>query len=112
MDRIENLSAHVDLLQLLDNLEKIVATPENVEDLPPEFCTYRDEGCELAPSCLECPLPQCVLDNKLISMNRAERDPEIRRLYSQNQLSLSALAALFGVSKSTVKRALKNERQD
>ncbi|MFH1031210.1 MAG: hypothetical protein V1767_01365 [Chloroflexota bacterium] len=26
-------------------------------DLPPEFCQYRDEGCEVATSCLRCPLP-------------------------------------------------------
>ena len=29
-------------------------------DLPPEYCHYRDEGCDLADSCLNCPLPRCI----------------------------------------------------
>ena len=29
-------------------------------DLPPEFCIYTDEGCELAESCLECPFSRCI----------------------------------------------------
>jgi hypothetical protein len=35
---------------------------ETVEDLLPEHVRYRDEGCELFPSCLSCPLPQCRYD--------------------------------------------------
>jgi hypothetical protein len=31
-------------------------------DLPPEFCHYRDEGCDLAASCLNCPYPQCIYE--------------------------------------------------
>ena len=31
-------------------------------DLPPEYCHYRDEGCELAVSCLECPFPECIFE--------------------------------------------------
>ena len=32
------------------------------QDLPPEYCRYRDEGCEFADSCLNCPFPRCVYD--------------------------------------------------
>jgi hypothetical protein len=31
-------------------------------DLPPEYCTYRDEGCDHAAACLECPFPRCLYD--------------------------------------------------
>ncbi len=31
-------------------------------DLPPEYCHYRDEGCEFADSCLNCPLTECIYD--------------------------------------------------
>jgi hypothetical protein len=31
-------------------------------DLKPEYCHYRDEGCELGESCLNCRLPICVHD--------------------------------------------------
>ena len=30
---------------------------ESEPDLPPEYCHYRDEGCDLAESCLDCPFP-------------------------------------------------------
>ncbi len=29
-------------------------------DLPPEYCHYQDDGCELTASCLKCPFPGCV----------------------------------------------------
>ena len=31
-------------------------------DLPPEYTRYRDEGCELADSCLNCPFTRCIYD--------------------------------------------------
>ncbi len=31
-------------------------------DVLPEYCRYRDEGCELFSSCLDCPLPRCTED--------------------------------------------------
>jgi hypothetical protein len=31
-------------------------------DLLPEYCHYRDEGCELAASCLNCPFPECIFE--------------------------------------------------
>ncbi len=34
----------------------------DVLDLPPEYCHYHDEGCELAASCLECTFARCVYD--------------------------------------------------
>ena len=37
--------------------------PGGIEsDLPPEYHHYRDEGCEMADSCLNCPFPQCIYD--------------------------------------------------
>ncbi len=35
---------------------------ESEPDLPPEYCRYRDEGCDLADSCLDCPFPQCIYE--------------------------------------------------
>ena len=28
----------------------------------PEYANYKDEGCELAPSCLRCPFARCKYD--------------------------------------------------
>ncbi|MFC1893128.1 hypothetical protein ACFLYR_03715 [Chloroflexota bacterium] len=36
---------------------------EKIElDLLPEYSRYRDEGCELAASCLHCPFPGCIYE--------------------------------------------------
>lgn len=32
-------------------------------DALPEFYNYRDEGCEVAPACLRCPLDHCKYDD-------------------------------------------------
>jgi len=38
------------------------ALSENESNLLPEHCQYRDEGCDLAGSCLNCPFPQCIYE--------------------------------------------------
>ena len=78
-------------------------------DLPPEFCRYRDEGCELARSCLNCPFEQCVYDEpggkqRLV---KGVRDKEMARLYISGSKGIADLSDMFGVSKRTVQRALK-----
>ena len=37
------------------NIGDSPSEPGSQLDLRPEFCQYRDEGCELAGSCLNCP---------------------------------------------------------
>ena len=82
----------------------------NESDLPPEYCRYRDEGCELADSCLNCPFPQCIYDeprgrqNWLIKL----RDREIVKLFISEGKEVKELALMFGLSRRTVQRALKN----
>ncbi|HXX59438.1 MAG TPA: HTH domain-containing protein [Dehalococcoidales bacterium] len=81
-------------------------------DAPPEYCHYADEGCELAASCLNCPLPVCVYDvpggkQKLRKRNRAS---EMARLRTKENRSIGEIAGMFGVSTRTVQRALKAVR--
>jgi hypothetical protein len=108
MKSIEKLSARVDFNELLDNLDPVSLLPPE-EDLPPEFCTYQDEGCEIAPSCLECPLPQCTLDlpRGLTSENKALRDEAICSIYRLEKIPAALLAKKFYISKRTVERALR-----
>ncbi len=78
-------------------------------DLRPEFCRYRDEGCQLAPSCLNCPLPQCVYDGRggaqhILKLWRAK---EMARLFINEGRKVRELAQVFDVSERTVQRALK-----
>lgn len=80
----------------------------NELDLPPEFCHYRDEGCELAASCLNCPLPTCVYDQPGGRQRwlKQSRDREITRRYAGGK-TVKELAREFGVSCRTVQRSLK-----
>ena len=79
-------------------------------DLRPEFCQYRDEGCELAASCLSCPFQRCLHDQpgNRQSLLKTLRDREIRTLFHTNHKGIKDLAAMFSVSTRTVQRAVKD----
>lgn len=78
-------------------------------DLLPEFCHYRDEGCDLAASCLNCPFPDCVyeLPGGRQRWLKRKRDAEINRLFTAEGKTAGELAGMFGISLRTVQRALK-----
>ncbi len=86
-----------------------VAELDRPIDLPPEYCHYRDEGCELAGSCLNCPFPTCINEEPGGQRRwlKALRAREMARLYLANDKCVSDLATMFGVSERTVQRALK-----
>jgi len=78
-------------------------------DLPPEYCRYHDEGCELASSCLNCPLPRCIYDQPRGRQRwlKKARDREITRRFTAESKGVKELALEFRVSQRTVQRALK-----
>jgi hypothetical protein len=83
-------------------------------DLLPEHCHYRDEGCELAESCLNCPFPECIYDEpggkqKLL---KEQRDTEIIRLFENEKKSVKELAKVFNLSTRTIQRTLKKYRNN
>ena len=83
---------------------------EKVElDLPPEYCRYRDEGCDLAGSCLNCPLPKCIYDEPggKQRWSKRIRAREMAKLFTAKRKGVKELAIMFGVSQRTVQRALK-----
>ena len=82
-------------------------------DLPPEYCHYRDEGCELAYSCLDCPFPQCIYDQPGGRQRwlKKQRDREIVRLFITEGKRVKELALMFGISQRTVQRALKGSKK-
>ena len=84
--------------------------PENEPDLLPEYCHYKDEGCEFADSCLACPFLQCIYEQpggRQRWLNKL-RDREIVRLFVSEGKGVRELALEFGVSQRTVQRALKS----
>jgi hypothetical protein len=106
---------------VLETRENGGADPEEVQgsigldapDLRPEYCHYKDEGCEYAQSCLDCPYPQCLYDEPQGRKQwlKELRNKEINRLFS-NGWEAKELALLFGVSQRTVQRALKENLSD
>ena len=83
-------------------------------DLPPEYCRYRDEGCEFAESCLNCPFPECIYDEpggKQHWLKRL-RDKEIVNLFTNKSKEVKELALMFGVSQRTVQRVLKRMKHE
>jgi Helix-turn-helix domain of resolvase len=76
-------------------------------DTLPEKIGYRDDGCEIHPQCLTCPLPRCRYDEPggLNGVLTRMRDREIVRLRSKGT-PVETIADVFGVSRRTVFRVL------
>ncbi len=78
-------------------------------DLQPEYCHYRDEGCEFADSCLNCPFPQCLYDEPRGRQRwlKELRNKEINRLFAGGW-GTKELGLMFGLSQRTIQRGLKS----
>jgi transcriptional regulator of acetoin/glycerol metabolism len=81
-------------------------------DLPPEYCHYQDNGCEFADSCLDCPFPDCLYDQPGGKQRwlKALRDEAVLRLFDDQGRRVKELARMFGVSRRTIQRILKQAR--
>ncbi len=86
--------------------------PRRIDALP-EYTSYADNGCNLYPSCLTCPLPKCRYDDPggASAMLRTGRDASIARLADQAGTTVDTLARQFGVSRRTIFRVLHNRQQ-
>jgi hypothetical protein len=82
-------------------------------DLLPEYCHYSDEGCDLAPACLQCPFPTCAKENPIgpAAVARSLRDAALFSLHSQMHLSPEKLARRFHLDLSSVYRILSNVKK-
>jgi len=91
-----------------DPLAEVGDTETKRGDALPEHSQYRDEGCDLSPSCLNCALPLCRYDQPggVRRLRMRGRDEEIVRLRRRERLPIDALARRFGVSRRTVFRIL------
>ena len=68
---------------------------------------HKDEGCDLFPSCLNCPLPRCRYDEARRQTAKVLRNKEMLRLHEIEGLKIEELAERFGVSKRTVYRIIR-----
>lgn len=93
-------------------------TPDTPLDRPgrvdalPEHTDYSDTGCDLYPSCLNCPLPRCRYEDPggAAAMLRVGRNASIVRLAQEDGMSVDELSAAFGLSRRTIFRVLRGAR--
>lgn len=81
------------------------------EDALPEHTEYRDTGCELAASCLACPLARCKHDERggAAAMAMAQRDREIAYLRRRYGAPVDLLARTYGLSRRTIFRIVRRD---
>jgi len=81
-------------------------------DALPEHLEYRDTGCDLAPSCLRCPLARCRYDEPggIRRLLAAPRDEAVLRRRAEG-VAIEALAREFRLSRRTVFRILAKARE-
>lgn len=87
---------------------------ETIEDLLPEHVRYRDQGCELFHSCLDCPLPRCRYDwPERRQVAKELRNEEILGLHREGE-TIKDLAGRYRVSTRTIYRIIRrsDERPD
>ena len=87
---------------------------ERVTDPLPDYLNYCDEGCDLYPSCLRCPLPHCRHDCRAEGRRPVTRlrDEQLLRQRKLAGKSIAELARTFGVSKRTVQRAIRRSSHE
>ncbi len=76
-------------------------------DALPEEIVYRDDGCDIHPRCLTCPLPRCRYDEPggLRAMLNAYRDQQIVALRGDGA-PVDQIAERYNLSRRTVFRVL------
>ena len=80
-------------------------------DALPEHLEYRDSGCDLAPSCLRCPLVRCRYDEPggARALLQSSRDEAVQRRREEGA-GIDGLAAEFDLSRRSVFRILARGR--
>jgi hypothetical protein len=83
-----------------------------LEDNLPEHVHYQDSGCEVSPTCLECPLPVCRYEvpGGLSAILREPRDAEVLTARRQGT-AIDGICRQFGLSRRTVFRILSAARR-
>ncbi len=82
-------------------------------DAVPEFYPYEDTGCEVASSCLNCPLPQCKYDDPVWYQKnrRLAKDLRVFTTMQMEQLTVEETAERFSVTVRTIFRIMRRCRE-
>lgn len=73
-----------------------------------EYVPMADTGCDVSPSCLKCPLPQCKFENPAYTPHQADKHRLYAGVYAARLAgeTVNGLAERFGVSGRTVSRII------
>ena len=93
-------------------MEQVLQLPARSDALP-ENVDYVDTGCDLYPSCLKCPLPQCryEINGGATAMLRMGRDASIVAAFKRKGTTVDDLARMFGLSRRTIFRVLERSKR-
>ncbi len=85
--------------------------PKTGAEILPDTSNWTDKGCEVFPTCLSCPLPQCIEEKprgkqKLRMQVRSSRIVRLRK----KGKTTAEIAGLLQVNQRTVQRAIKASR--
>ena len=85
----------------------VTITRARRRDALPEHLTYHDDGCEVAPRCLACPLERCRYEepNGIRTVRVRERAADIRALQREG-LTNAGVMARMGITRRTLYRTL------
>jgi len=88
------------------------ARPDEDDPLP-EYCRYRDEGCELSASCLNCPFPRCIYEVPG-GIQRYQKDKRAREIIFQHGRGKRAkqIAVMLGETLRTVQRVIREFKSE
>ena len=77
----------------------------------PDDINWKDRGCEVFPSCLNCPRPRCIEEESRGKqrLRMLTRVSQMAQLKHQGK-NTAEIAALFKLSQRTVQRALSLHR--
>ena len=74
----------------------------------PDYDRYKDDGCEVSPSCLTCPLLQCKHDDPIWFQQylRVARDVRIWKTIQSESLTANKAAERFSLTVRTISRII------
>lgn len=71
-----------------------------------EYANWKDTGCDMGPSCLQCPLPKCIEEEpRGRQKRRLDARAEAMKEMCRQGTPMHEIAAAFSVSERTVQRA-------
>lgn len=99
-------SVQFETLKLLKRVKRPAKSRIRADALP-EMTRYRDDGCDISESCLNCPLPRCRYEEPggLRALINSYRDEQMIQLRMQG-MGVAELAEHFNVSRRTVFRVI------